>query len=219
MRVWVVGISGGSASGKSTLAHALVAALGEDRAVIVREDAYYWPRSRYAGRDPRSIDFDHPDAKDLAAFAEHVAALKAGRSVVQPVYDFDLHDRSEAVSPIPPRPFIVLEGIHALTVPAVRALVDLSVYVDTPDDVRLARRIRRDVTERGRDVEGVLAQYLSTVRPAHYQHTYPARFHADLVLADDGPLALGGPTPAAVARLATPVLERLRALAGDLQPR
>lgn len=207
----VVAITGGSGSGKTTLAEALLAALGEPKAVIFREDAYYWPRAHFAGRDPRLVDYDHPSAKDTAHLARDLAALKAGSPVDQPIYDFERHDRAEACRRIDPRSVVLLEGIHVLSVPELRPLIDLAVYVDTPDDLRLARRIRRDVVQRGRDVEGVLAQYLLTVRSAHHRHTHPAKFVADLVLADEGVPAWGEvtPSPEALARLVAPVLDRL----------
>lgn len=214
----LIAISGGSGSGKSTLAEALYAHLGPERAVVIREDAYYWPRSHYAPTvAPHHIDYDTPESKDVAHLARDLAALKAEEPVEQPVYDFERHDReSGRTHRLEPRPVLLLEGIHVLSVPEVRALVDLAVYVDTPDDLRLVRRIRRDVVQRGRDVEGVLAQYVGTVRVAHYRHTHPAKFHADLVLADDGLPAYGGvgPPPHAVARMMAPVLERLSRLGG-----
>ncbi len=217
-----IAIAGGSGSGKSTLADALVSTLGTDRAVKLGEDNYYWPLSHYG--DPKSddewraltrqINFDAPGSKDTGAMAADIARLKAGEAIAQPVYDYDRHDRVPgAVHRVEPREVLILEGIHVLSIPALAPLVDLSVYVETQDDLRLARRIRRDVVERGRDVESVLQQYLATVRPAHYRHTFPAKFSADLVIADEGLPAYGRvrPSPDAIARMMAPVLERLRA--------
>lgn len=212
-------MSGGSGSGKSTLAQALLAHLPEGRAVMMGEDGYYHPLSYYGS--PKTdeewrtltgqINFDDPASKEVARLHADVAALKAGKAIDQPVYDFDRHDRKSETRRIVPAPIILLEGIHALSVPEISSMIDLSIYVDTPDDLRLARRIRRDVIERGRDVEDVLRQYLSTVRAAHYQWTYPAKFSADLVIADEGLPAYGNVVPGenAIERMLAPVLNRL----------
>lgn len=212
--VFIIAVSGGSGSGKSTLADALIAALAPLEAALFHEDAYYWPLSHYpAPVNAADIDYDHPASKDLAALVADLAALKAGQRIAQPVYDYETHDRmpdrTRAVGPVP---VVVFEGIHTLSIPEARGLIDLSVYVDTPDDLRLARRIRRDVIERSRSIESVLAQYLGSVRAAHYAHTYPAKFAADLVIADEGLPAYGHvrPAPEAVERMLAPVLERLR---------
>ena len=214
-------ITGGSGSGKSTVAEALLRHCAPNYAVIFHEDGYYWPRAvaremeLAAGRSGEIdlVNFDDPASKDMAFMSSQLAQLKAGQSIAQPVYDYDRHDRSQATRTIEPCPLIILEGIHALSVPAVRKLIDLSVYVDTPDDLRLARRIRRDVLERERTVASVLEQYLSTVRAAHYQFTYPTMFQADLVIADEGLPAYGEVTPseAAITRMLAPMLARLQA--------
>lgn len=219
---FLLAITGGSGSGKSTLADALLAHLGEERAVKLGEDNYYWPLSRYG--HPKNIEewqaltakinFDDPASKDTHAMAIDLERLKHGHTVEQPVYDYDRHDRAPGqVNRVAPKDVIILEGIHVLSIPEIAPLIDLSVYVETQDDLRLARRIRRDVVERGRKVEGVLAQYLATVRPAHYQFTFPAKFKADLVIADEGLPAYGHvrPTGEAIARMMAPVLERLNA--------
>lgn len=219
---FLIALSGGSGSGKSTLAEALLARIGPQRCILIAEDAYYRPMSDYgshasqAERDAiiAAINYDSPDAKEAARLCHDLAELKAGRAIEAPVYDYARHDRSNETRHIDPREVILLEGIHALTLPGLSDLIDLSVYVDTPDDLRLARRIRRDVLERGRSVQGVLSQYLSTVRPAHYRFTFPAKFEADLVIADEGLPAYGDirPSPAAIERMLAPVLERLARL-------
>lgn len=216
---FLLALSGGSGSGKSTLAEALIARFGSERAVLLGEDAYYFPMSHYgdpqtqAERDAMTseIDYDSPYSKEEPLLLADLTALKAGRAIDAPVYDYARHDRSTETRYIEPAEIILLEGIHALSLPEIAPLIDLSVYVDTPDDLRLARRLRRDVLERGRTVESVLSQYLSTVRPAHYRYTFPAKFQADLVIADEGLPAYGNvrPTPAAIERMLAPVLERL----------
>ena len=214
-------MSGGSGSGKSTLADALIATLGDEKAVIFHEDGYYWPMRHYGPCDTKEqrdeiiaqVNYDDPASKDTNHMVNDIAALKRGQGIDQPVYDYDRHDRSKKTFRIEPAPVIILEGIHALSVPQLKPLVDLSIYVDTPDDLRLARRLRRDVTERGRKVEGVLNQYLDTVRSSHYRHTYPAKFDADLVIADEGLPAYGDvvPSEAAIERMLAPVMSRLQA--------
>lgn len=221
---FLIAIAGGSGSGKSTVSEALIERLGHDTAVLLNEDAYYWPMSKYGGyetEDERqhiiaSVNYDDPASKDADHLMKDLSALKRGETIQQPIYDYDRHDRSHLTKPIYPAPIIILEGIHALSIPEIEPLIDLSVYVDTPDDLRLARRLRRDTSERGRTVESVLSQYLGTVRPAHYAFTHHTKFIADLVLADEGLPAYGRvrPTPEAVERMLAPILERLRQTAG-----
>jgi uridine kinase len=214
-------MSGGSGSGKSTVAEALVETCQQVGVVIFHEDGYYWPMAHYGTADTEDqrqaiiakVNYDDPVSKETGLMARQLADLKAGVTIEQPIYDYDLHDRKTETLTIAPASVIILEGIHALSVPEVQPLIDLSIYVDTPDDLRLARRIRRDVVERGRSVESVLAQYLGTVRAAHYRHTHPAKFEADLVIADEGLPAYGQvrPSDAAIARMMAPIIGRLRA--------
>ena len=159
------------------------------------------------------VNYDDPVSKETRLMARQLADLKAGRTIEQPVYDYDRHDRKETTLRIAPARVIILEGIHALSVPELKPLIDLSIYVDTPDDLRLARRIRRDVVERGRTVQGVLTHYLGTVRAAHYKYTYPALFEADLVIADEGLPAYGTvyPDETAITRMLAPIIARLQA--------
>lgn len=217
---FLIAMSGGSGSGKSTLAEALLAHIPDGGAVMFGEDAYYHPMSYYGS--PKSdaertaliadINYDAPASKEVDQLVKDLRALKSGKAIDQPIYDYDRHDRSKKTRRIEPAPILILEGIHALSMPKIKSLIDLSVYVDTPDDLRLARRIRRDVIERGRDVESVLHQYMNTVRAAHYQWTYPAKFEADLVIADEGVPAYGKvrPTEEAIERMVSPVLARLQ---------
>ncbi|WP_291078768.1 uridine kinase [Hyphomonas sp.] len=217
---FLVAMSGGSGSGKSTLAEALLDHLEPGQAVLFGEDAYYYPMSHYgepANREEwetlvAGINYDAPRSKEADRLVKDIRALKAGETIQQPIYDYERHDRSDRTREIKSAPILILEGIHALSFPKIRSLIDLSVYVDTPDDLRLARRIRRDVTERGRSLESVLQQYLGTVRAAHYQWTYPAKFEADLVIADEGLPAYGNvrPTDEAIERMIAPVLARLQ---------
>lgn len=218
---YIIAISGGSGSGKSTLAEALIEALAPIEAVLFHEDAYYWPKSHYPAEVRLdAIDYDHPASKDTDSLVADLGALRSGQSIAQPIYDYKTHDRLQGrTREIKPVPVIIFEGIHTLSIAQADALIDLRVYVDTPDDLRLARRIRRDVIERKRSVESVLSQYMGSVRPAHYAHTYPAKFGADLVIADEGLPAYGKvrPTPDAIERMLAPVMDRLRT-AGLITP-
>ncbi|HIG23956.1 uridine kinase [Henriciella sp.] len=218
---FLVAMSGGSGSGKSTLADALIERLGPGRAVIFHEDGYYWPMRHYGPCETpeqraaiiEQANYDDPASKDTAHLVNDIRALKRGQVIEQPVYDFDRHDRDESRTlRIEPAPVIILEGIHALSVKALRPLIDLSIYVDTPDDLRLARRIRRDVVERERTVQNVLEHYLKTVRAAHYRFTHPAKFEAELVIADEGLPAYGKVYPGedAIDRMLAPVVSRLQ---------
>lgn len=217
---FLIAMSGGSGSGKSTLAVALLERLGPGKAVMFGEDAYYHPMSFYGAPKTEEerhalvagINYDDPKSKEVDHLVSDLKALKAGETVEQPIYDYDRHDRSKKTRRIESAPILILEGIHALSMPKIRNLIDLSVYVDTPDDLRLARRIRRDVIERGRTVDSVLQQYMSTVRAAHYRFTYPAMFEADLVIADEGVPAYGDVKPSsdAIERMLAPVLSRLQ---------
>ncbi len=217
---FVIGLSGGSGSGKSTVATALMEQLSPGEAVQFHEDGYYWPMSEYGAHDTEEqraaiiarVNYDDPSSKDTAYMARDLATLKAGDVIEQPVYDYAAHDRASETETIKPAKVIILEGIHVLSIPEIAPLIDLSVYVDTPVDLRLARRIRRDVVERGRDVDSVLRQYVGTVRPAHYRFTHPSKYQSDLVIADEGLPAYGNvrPTKDAVERMLAPILERLR---------
>jgi uridine kinase len=167
-------VAGGTASGKSTVAGALAPRLG---AVLISHDRYYLDVD-----EPRGHNYDHPDALDTDRLVADLTVLASGRSAGLPVYEFATHSRRPEVEVVQPAPVVVVEGILVLADPRVAKLADLTVYVDCPDDIRLVRRIRRDVVERGRDVNGVLEQYLATVRPMHEQFVAPCRGQADIVL-------------------------------------
>lgn len=199
--VLVVAIAGGSGSGKSTLAQALARRL--TGAAVLAEDDYYQCASRIVDFDAAVYDFDSPNAKDMDLLCAHLAALKQGQGVAKPCYDFTSHRRLAHADRFAPSPVVILEGIHALTDPRIAALADFRILIDAPDDVRLARRLLRDLSERGRTPGDVVAQYFATVRPNHYAVAAIHRERADLVLAID--------PHTDISALAEPVLAAMRA--------
>lgn len=177
----VIGIAGGTASGKTTIAHTLCDQVGADQVVVMRLDDYY----RVLDGDiatRRQTNFDHPDAFDWPLLEQHVAALMEGRAVEAPRYDYTLSQRCDATQAVEPRPFILVEGILALWSTPLRDAMDIKLFVDAPPDIRLARRLRRDISDRGRTVESVLEQFETTVQPMHEEFCEPTRAYADLII-------------------------------------
>ena len=201
----LIAITGGSGSGKSTLAEALVTSLPAGVAVLMREDSYYRDAASVPGFNADTHDFDDIAARDHDLLIEHLSELKAGRPVVAPLYSFIHHGRDPGGEPIPAAEVVILEGTHVLCTPALTALFDIKVFVDTPADIRFIRRLLRDQTERGRTAASVIHQYLLTVRPGHERLTEPSRTHADFIVAD-ATAAVRLEDPQAVIRLAAPVL-------------
>jgi uridine kinase len=184
--VIVLGIAGGSASGKTTVSNALAVGLG-DRAAVVYHDRYY--RTPPIDVPPSRWNYDHPDALETELLLEHLDALRAGRAARVPRYDFSGHRRSDGADVVHPREIVIVEGILVLADSALRRALDLKVFVDCAADLRLMRRLRRDVAERGRDALGVLDQYEQTVRPMHETFVQPSAVHADLVIDGSRPVA------------------------------
>jgi uridine kinase len=210
----LLAVTGGSGSGKTTVAHAVAAAAPPGAAVVVSEDRFYRDRSRTAPFDPAAVDFDHVGARDHDLLIALLDELKAGRPVRAPRYCFKNHWRKQGTDRLAPAPLIILEGIHLLSTPELARRFDVTVFVDTPDDVRFIRRLLRDTAPvraggRARRFRDVAAQYLTTVRPGHLAFTAPQRGRADLVLVDDS-TRVEGPDPAEVAKLAAPILAHPR---------
>ena len=201
----LIGIVGGSGSGKTTIARALAERLGASAAMIA-EDSYYGDWGAQPGFDPATFDFDDVASRDHALMAEHLAALKAGERVEVPVYDFVTHRRlADQATPVGPVQAVIVEGLHLFCTPGVAELFDLKVFVDTPADIRFIRRLIRDQSERGRTWESVVAQYLGTVRPAHLRQVEPSRILAEIVILDEaGAVRLTNQTN--VERLIAPLL-------------
>ncbi|MEZ0370338.1 MAG: uridine kinase [Candidatus Sericytochromatia bacterium] len=183
--VHFIGVTGGSGSGKSTVARNVLEKVGPEQVTYIQQDSYYKDLS-HLPMDVRSqLNFDHPDAFDNALFAEHLGQLKQGLNVELPLYDFKSYTRIGSRT-IVPRPVILVEGILVLAEEAIRKLLNIKIYVDTDPDIRIIRRLRRDVLERGRGLEHVLNQYVETVRPMHQQYIEPTRRFADIVIPEGG---------------------------------
>jgi uridine kinase len=182
----VVGVAGGSGSGKSTVVAQLVAALGTAQVAVIEQDHYYRDRADLTPEARRRINYDHPDAIDEPLLVDHLRALAGGRAIERPTYDFVRHLREPATVRVEPRPCVVIEGILVLDSSPIRELMDLKLFVDTDPDVRFIRRLLRDLEERGRTLSGVVAQYLESVRPMHLQFVEPSKRYADLILPEGG---------------------------------
>ena len=186
MDAMILGVAGGTGSGKTTVAREILGAVGPDRIAFLAQDNYYRDVDWESPNQLLQYNFDHPDAIDTPLFVEHLRALKSGRAIELPVYDFVRHRRTEESRRIAPRPVVLVEGILLFAEREIRELLDFKVFVDTDADVRLVRRIRRDLTERGRAVGDVLRQYMGTVRPMHLEFVEPSKRYADVIVPEGG---------------------------------
>ena len=182
----IIGIAGGSGSGKTTVQRRIMERFGTRRLALLDHDAYYRPLDHLSTDQRARFNFDHPDALETDLMVEHLDALMAGESVEKPTYSFETHSRLPATESIDPRPVILVEGILVLAEPALRARMDVKLFVDAAPDVRLMRRMERDIHERGRSVESVLDQYRRTVRPMHLEFVEPSKRHADVIIPRGG---------------------------------
>ncbi len=177
----IIGIAGGSGSGKSTFTNRIKKHFGDD-VVVMYHDNYYRRQDGIPFEKRVKVNYDHPDSLETDLLVEHLKQLKAGNTIECPVYDYSQHNRSSEVIEIQPRPVILVEGILLLADPRIRDLLDIKVYVEADADERILRRISRDVKERGRDLDGIIEQYLTTVKPMHYLYVEPTRAKADIVI-------------------------------------
>jgi uridine kinase len=180
----IVGIAGGSGSGKTTIVTRITEIVHEH--ALIPQDNYYRSAEYVTNQSITGFNFDHPDAFDSDLLFQQLAALKAGSAIRMPQYDFVHHRRREETVLVEPRRLVILEGIMIFFDKRIRDLVDLKLYVDTPDDIRFIRRLRRDITERGRTVDSVIEQYTERVRPGHYEFVEPTKAFADLVIPEGG---------------------------------
>lgn len=181
MKPYIIGIAGGSGSGKSTFARRLKNAF-PDHVSLISCDNYYLPHDELTLEERANLNYDAPYSLEFDLMVRHLEALKQGQAVQCPVYDFTLHTRSDAVTEIQPRPIILIDGILIFHDPALRACMDLKIYVETDADERILRRARRDMRERGRDLDSVIQQYLATVKPMHNAYVEPTKVFADIIL-------------------------------------
>jgi uridine kinase len=185
-RPLVVGIAGGTGSGKTTVANKLAAAMPPGRCVTIEHDAYYRDQAHLPLEERATMNYDHPSSLESTLLTEHLRLLRAGRAVEVPIYDFTTHTRRRETRHIEPSPVIVVEGILVFTEAALREQMDIKIFVDTDSDIRLIRRIRRDLEQRGRTFQSVRDQYYATVRPMHIEHVEPTKRWADLIVPEGG---------------------------------
>lgn len=186
MKPIVIGIAGGTASGKTTIANHLVNVFSDETHVtVIRQDDYYKNQDHKTMAERVKTNYDHPDAFDTDLLVKQLTALKQGEAVKKPTYDYELHTRSNIVEVIYPSRVIVLEGIFVLAQQEVRDLCDIKVYCDTPDDIRFIRRLVRDVNERGRTVDSIITQYLNTVKPMHDAFIEPSKKYANIIFPEN----------------------------------
>jgi uridine kinase len=182
----VIGIAGGSGSGKTTLVHAIIKALGSENLTVIPHDNYYKDLRHLTIEERAENNFDHPDSLDTPLLVEHIKLLKQRKPVKIPTYDFSSHTRKESLLDVVSSNVIIVEGILIFSDPALCELMDIKIFVETSDDIRLIRRITRDISERGRTFESVVQQYLKTVRPMHHKFVEPSKHNADIIVPAEG---------------------------------
>ena len=182
----LIGITGGTGSGKSTIAEALYSNFSKDRITMIQQDMYYKDQSHLSMEERVKTNYDHPMAFDNDLLVEHLQKLIKGEAIEKPRYDFTIHNRAKDTTTVEPREIIIVEGILILEDERIRDLLDIKVYVDTDADIRILRRLVRDIDERGRTVESVIDQYLKMVRPMHMEFTEPTKRYADIIIPEGG---------------------------------
>jgi uridine kinase len=200
----IIGICGGTGSGKTTIARRIVKDVGASNVVLVEQDSYYRNLADMPLDKRHQANFDHPDSIDSEMLMNHIKRLKNGSSIEMPIYDFKSHTRSGKTDHIEPKPVVIVEGILIFSEPRILELLDVRAFVDTPDDIRFIRRLQRDINERGRTVESVIAQYYATVRPMHHEFVEPSKRYADIIIPE------GGQTDVSIKMLCGMVREKLR---------
>jgi len=182
----ILGVAGGSGSGKTTVVENIVAGIGREKILLIEHDSYYRDLSHLQLEERKKQNFDHPSSLETELMIRHLSALRSGYKVDIPVYDFVAHTRTKKTFPAAPKSIILIDGILIFSEPKLRDLMDIKLFVDTDDDVRLLRRLRRDILERGRDFNGVLNQYENFVRPMHLEFVEPSKRYADIIIPRGG---------------------------------
>ncbi|HSP15611.1 MAG TPA: uridine kinase [Thermoanaerobaculia bacterium] len=186
MKPVIIGIAGGTGSGKTTVARAIYDRVGKDRIEWISHDSYYRSFDALSPEERHKINFDHPDSLESELLARHLDVLCKGSSVNVPMYDFTTHARKPETQHVEPRKVIIVEGILVLAEAELRRRIDIKLFVDTPPDIRFVRRLMRDIKARGRSLESVVEQYITTVRPMHEEFVEPSKRHADLIIPEGG---------------------------------
>jgi uridine kinase len=182
----LIGITGGTGSGKSTIAREIYKKFGERCIAMIEQDSYYKDQSHLSFDERIKTNYDHPDAFDTSLIVEHLNMLISEKAIEKPIYDFEVHTRKVETKKLEPRDIVIVEGILILQEPEIRDLLDIKIYVDTDADVRIIRRLIRDINERGRTIDSVINQYLNVVRPMHLQFTEPTKRYADIIIPEGG---------------------------------
>lgn len=186
MKPIIIGVAGGTGSGKTTVSEAILERVGRERITYIQHDSYYKDLSHLPLEERHKVNFDHPDALDTGFLVEHLKRLQAGSPVEVPIYDFTTHTRKKDTRRVEPRGVILVEGILIFADRALRGLMDVKIFVDTDADIRFIRRLQRDISERGRSMESVLRQYIETVRPMHLEFVEPSKRYADIIIPEGG---------------------------------
>lgn len=186
MQALIIGVAGGTGSGKTTVANAIIERVGRERIALVEHDAYYRDRSDLPPEVRARANYDHPDSLETELMIDHLKRLQEGKAIEMPVYDFATHSRRRETKRIEPHPVILVEGILIFADRALREMFDVKVFVDTDADIRIIRRLQRDMEERGRTFESVITQYRETVRPMHMEFVEPSKRYADVILPEGG---------------------------------
>ncbi len=200
----IIGIAGGTGSGKTTVTKKILDNLEPSQVIVLRHDYYYKDISSFNGLPPEKINFDHPHALETSLLIEHLCQLRNGQSIKQPFYNFTSYQRLSESKEISPKSVVILEGILIFVEKALRELMDIKIFVDTDADERLLRRLRRDLLERGRSIESVMHQYVSTVKPMHLEFVEPSKRWADIIIPE------GGENKVAIDMVVTKIKELLR---------
>lgn len=182
----LIGITGGTGSGKSTVAQEIYKGLPEEQICIIEQDSYYKDQSHLSFEERVKTNYDHPDAFDTELLLSHLKQLSDGKAIDKPIYDFGIHNRIKETIKVEPKDIIILEGILILAEPEIRKMLDIKIFVDTDADVRIVRRIQRDIKERKRTLDSVIDQYISIVRPMHLQFVEPTKRYADIIIPEGG---------------------------------
>ncbi|MBX2845075.1 MAG: uridine kinase [Saprospiraceae bacterium] len=200
----IIGIAGGTGSGKTTVVEKIIDLFNEDQVALLSQDSYYKDNSHLTMEQRNAINYDHPDSIDFSLLCQHLLELKEGRNIAQPTYSYQEHNRLPETRFTEAKKVTIVEGILIFTLKELRDLCDVKVFVDTPDDERLIRRIRRDLKERGRDIEEILCRYEDTLRPMHLQFIEPTKRYADIIVPE------GGNNSVAIRIIANTIKDKLR---------